>query len=116
MQSVLSATRTILLQFQTPGIIAAIFLRGIVPLFAINAREGNHRANIFLFRCHMLLQPPGCSFRLFLLEDLGDDARADRQTAFADRELRALLQRHRYNQFHFQVHVVARHHHLYPFR
>ena len=37
-----------------------------------------------------------------LAQNLGDDARADGQTAFTDGELRAFFQRHRGNQLDFQ--------------
>src|SRR3972149_2772854 len=51
-----------------------------------------------------------------LLQDLGDDAGPDRQPAFTNGELRALLQRHVRDQLHRQVDAVPRHHHLHPFR
>src|SRR3989304_3241352 len=51
-----------------------------------------------------------------LLQDLGDDAGSDRQPAFTNGELRALLQRHVRDQLHRQVDAVPRHHHLHPFR
>src|SRR3990172_9323000 len=51
-----------------------------------------------------------------LFENLRDDARAHRQAAFANGELRTLLQRHRGDQFHFQIHAVPRHHPLHPLR
>src|SRR4030065_501837 len=49
-----------------------------------------------------------------LIQDFRDNAGADRQPAFTYGELRALLQRHRHDQLHAQVHRVARHHHLHP--
>ena len=51
-----------------------------------------------------------------LFDDLGDDTRTDREAAFTDGELRTLLQRHRDDQFHCQVHIVTRHDHLHTLR
>src|SRR3972149_2901011 len=51
-----------------------------------------------------------------LFRNLGDDAGAHRQAAFPDGEFRPLLQRHRRDQLHRQLHRVPRHHHLHPFR
>src|SRR3990172_6405630 len=53
---------------------------------------------------------------LYLVQDLGDHAGSHRQTTFSDRKLRPLLQRYRHDQLHFQVHIIAWHHHLYSFR
>src|SRR3989304_21239 len=43
-----------------------------------------------------------------LLQDFRDDARAHCQTAFANGELRTLLQRHRGGQCHFHIHPRPR--------
>src|SRR5690606_10211161 len=48
----------------------------------------------------------------YLLDDLGDHARADRTATLADREAQALVHRDRADQRHHHLHVVARHHHL----
>ena len=50
----LTATRTILLQFHATGIVTTIFLGRVIALFTFGARQGNYRADIFL-RCHNLL-------------------------------------------------------------
>src|ERR1051325_9742780 len=47
-----------------------------------------------------------------LLNDLRQRSSADRAAALADSEAQALLHGDRRNQLDFQVHVVARHHHL----
>src|SRR5262245_44114701 len=47
-----------------------------------------------------------------LLDDLGDDAGADRAAALADGEAKLLLHRNRHDQLNRHRHVVARHHHL----
>src|SRR5579859_7469781 len=47
-----------------------------------------------------------------LLRDLGDDAGADGAAALADGEVQALFDRHRLNQLHLHLDVVAGHHHL----
>lgn len=48
-QRVLPAARAELADFHPTGIVPAILLGNIIPLFAFGAREGNHRANIFTF-------------------------------------------------------------------
>src|SRR5690606_25493730 len=50
------------------------------------------------------------------LDDLGHHAGADRAAALADREAQALVHRHRVDQLHRHLHVVARHHHLRALR
>src|SRR3990170_1280 len=57
-----------------------------------------------------------CFAMLLLFQDLCDHTGANGQATFADGKLRPLLQRHRHDQLHFQVYIVARHHHLDPFR
>jgi hypothetical protein len=44
----LTAARAILLQFHPTGIVAPIFLGRVIALFALGARQGYYRANIFL--------------------------------------------------------------------
>src|SRR6185312_13853819 len=51
--------------------------------------------------------------RLGLLDDLGDDAGADRAAALADGKTQTLVHRDRVDQAHHHLHVVARHHHLH---
>src|SRR5919107_1092623 len=51
-------------------------------------------------------------WRPILLSDLGDNPRADRTAALADREAQARVHRDRGDQLDAQIHVVARHHHL----
>src|SRR4029077_12329602 len=49
---------------------------------------------------------------LWLFQDLGDDAGADRAAALADREAQPLVHRDRHEERHLHRHIVARHHHL----
>src|SRR5271157_615285 len=51
-----------------------------------------------------------------LFQYFGDDTGADGQATFAYSKLRSLLQRHRHDQFHRQIDVVPRHHHLHSLR
>src|ERR1039457_364547 len=51
-----------------------------------------------------------------LFDDVGDSAGADGPSAFANRKPQALVHGDGRDQFHFQVHVVPRHHHLRAFR
>src|SRR5581483_7559472 len=60
--------------------------------------------------CPTLLSLPS------LLDDLGDDAGADRAPALADREPEALIHGDRLDQLDLHVCVVARHHHLLALR
>src|ERR1035438_5681638 len=53
---------------------------------------------------------------IFLLNDLGHRTGAHRAAAFANREAQAFVHSDRRDQFHLQLHVVARHHHLRAFR
>jgi len=57
-----------------------------------------------------LLLRHGCT----LLNNFGNDTGTDGEATFPDGELGTLFQRHRHNQFHRQVHIVTRHHHLHP--
>ena len=52
MYCVLSAARTVLLEFQTIRIVAAILLGGVIAFLAVTTLQGDHRANIFLLGCH----------------------------------------------------------------
>jgi hypothetical protein len=67
---VLAAARAVFLQFHPTGIVAPIFLGRVIAFFALSARQGDYRANIFLrghtnllaavMRRSFLLQPnPG---------------------------------------------------------
>src|SRR5260221_7296632 len=47
-----------------------------------------------------------------LIQNLGDDTRADGQTALADGELRAFFQRDGHDQFDHHAHIVTGHDHL----
>src|SRR5579871_5837940 len=49
---------------------------------------------------------------LALVQDLGDDTRADGQATFADSELGAFFERDRHNQFNDHAHIIAGHDHL----
>src|SRR3989442_652039 len=53
---------------------------------------------------------------IVLLQDLGDDARAHRAAALADREAQLLLHRDRRDQLDRHLRVVPGHHHLPPRR
>src|SRR3990172_4391225 len=57
-----------------------------------------------------------CFAMAWLFHDFRDHTGADRQPALPNGELRALLQRHRRDQLHGQLHVVPRHYHLHPLR
>src|SRR5215204_1270511 len=59
--------------------------------------------------------PTTCRPAYLLLRDVGDRSGADRAAAFANRELRALLERDRGDQLHADAGVVARHDHLDAF-
>ena len=100
MQRMLPATRAILLKLQPVRIVASILLRYVIAFFTVIACQDDNRADIFLFRSHATLTT-------LLLDDLGDDTRADGETAFANGELGTLLERHRDDQGHGQVDVVA---------
>jgi len=54
MSRVLPATRTILLQFHATRIVTAIFLGGVVPLFAITTLQRNDRSDIFFLGSHSI--------------------------------------------------------------
>src|SRR3989442_9906628 len=49
-----------------------------------------------------------------IIPDLGDEARAHRAAALADREAQLLLHRDRRDQLDRHLRVVPRHHHLHP--
>lgn len=110
MRRVFLAARAKLTKLKTIRIVTAILLGGVIALFAIAALKRNDRANIFLLGSHSTL--PTFS----LLYNFGDDTGTDGQTTFTNGEFRTLLQSHRHDQLHRQVHIVTRHHHLHTFR
>ena len=91
-----------LLGLQTLGLFLLIFRRRIVALFAVGALQRDDVSHT--------------CFATSLRDDVGNGAGADGAAAFANRESQPLLQRHRRDQLDRQRHVVARHHHLHPFR
>src|SRR5687768_16346185 len=52
----------------------------------------------------------------FLLENFGYNACTDGASTFSDREAETLVHGDRRDQLDLHLHVVARHHHLHPFR
>ena len=88
MKCVLLAARTILLNLHPSRIVAAILFGGVIPFLAFIARQGNYRADIFLFRSHLIL----CSLQNLqadapLRQNLGDHTGANRQTTFTNSKL-----------------------------
>src|SRR5436190_20871544 len=67
-------------------------------------------------RCSSQLSYTPIVRRLASLDDLRDDAGADRAPALADRKPQLLLHRNRHDEFHRHRHVVAGHHHRGAFR
>src|SRR5690606_6284815 len=67
-----------------------------------------------------VITPASTSYAIYavsdLLKNLSHHTRANGQTTFADGELRVLFQRHRDDEFDFQIHIVARHNHFDAFR
>jgi len=110
MRGVFLAARAKLAELETIRIVTTILLGRVITLFAVTALKGNNWTNILLLGSHSIL--PTFS----LLDNFGDDTGTDGQTTFTDGELRTLLQRHRDDQLHRQVHIVTRHHHLHTFR
>jgi hypothetical protein len=51
----LSATRAVLAEFHTIGIVTAILFSGVISLLAVIALKGNDRANILFLRSHSYL-------------------------------------------------------------
>jgi hypothetical protein len=54
MKRVLLTMIAILLQFHPTRIIAPVLFGGVIAILAFTARQGNHRADIFLFGCHFV--------------------------------------------------------------
>jgi hypothetical protein len=50
---VLAATRAVLVEFHPIGIVTAIFLGGVIALFAVIALQRNYRADIFFLGSHL---------------------------------------------------------------
>jgi hypothetical protein len=48
------AALAVLIHFQTPGIIAAVLLRGVIALFTVSASQGDYRSYIFLLGSHLI--------------------------------------------------------------
>src|SRR5258706_2108021 len=110
MHCVLFTTRTKLTKLETIRVITTILLGGVIALFAVITLKRNDWTNIFLLGSHSILP----TFSLF--DNFGDDTGTDGQATFTDGKLRTLLQRHRHDQLHRQVHIITRHHHLHAFR
>ena len=81
MQRMLPAAGTILVEFHPVWIVAAVFLRYVISLFTVIARQDDYRADIFSLRSHAYY----LTFDLF--NDFCNDASADGQAAFTDGEL-----------------------------
>src|SRR5947199_205065 len=79
----------------------------------IKIQKGHKKAeksqNAFCEFCAFLWRIPSSG------HDIGHGSRANRSSAFPDRESQSFLQRHRRDQLNGQVHVIARHDHLHPF-
>src|SRR3990172_4660584 len=114
---VLAAPLAVPRKLQPLRIVLLVFHRSVVPPLADGTRQRHNVASHFLFILQFPPAPPaiGDASRL-LLHDPRDDAGADRAAAFPDGEPQLLLQRHRRDQRHLQVHAVSRHHHLHPRR
>jgi hypothetical protein len=56
MQRVFAAARAVLVEFHPVRIVAAILFRDVIAFLAIVARQRDHRADVFLFRSHELLE------------------------------------------------------------
>ena len=110
MRRMFPATRAKLAELETIRVVTTILLGGVISLFAVIALKCNDWTNILLLGSHAILP----TFSLF--HNFGDDTGADGQATFTDGELRTLLQSHRHDQLHRQVHIITRHHHLHPFR
>jgi hypothetical protein len=48
------AALAVFIHFQTPRIIAAVLLRGVIALFAVTASQGYHWSYIFLLGSHFI--------------------------------------------------------------
>src|SRR3990170_8306005 len=114
---VLAAPLAVPRKLQPLRIVLLVFHRSVVPPLADGTRQRHNVASHFLFILQFPPAPPaiGDASRL-LLHDPRDDAGADRAAALPDGEPQLLLQRHRRDQRHLQVHAVSRHHHLHPRR
>jgi len=64
-------------EFNPPGIVAPIFLGGVIALLAFRAGQGHHRSDVFPSHA--------------LLSNFGDDTGTDSQATLADGELGAFL-------------------------
>src|SRR3990170_2919271 len=114
---VLAAPLAVPRKLQPLRIVLLVFHRRVVPPLADGTRQRHNVASHFLFILQFRPPPPtiGDASRP-LLHDPRDDAGAHRAAALPDGEPQPLLQRHRRDQRHLQVHAVSRHHHLHPRR
>ena len=105
MRLVLAAVRAELLHFKTLS--GRLFVLGVrvVPVLAFLTLERDD------FSWHFTLPRTA-----LLNQNLADGTRAHGAAAFANGEAQTLIHGDRRNQFHNQLHVVARHHHFGPFR
>ena len=72
----LATSAAVFAEFNPPGIVAPIFLGGVIALLAFRAGQGHHWSDVFLHA---------------LLRNFGDDTGTDSQATLADGELGAFL-------------------------
>src|SRR5690349_5100536 len=112
----LAAEAAVLAELDPLRRLLLVLRRAVVPTLALAAREMNDVSHTELRRVWGLATCPSGPESLVpqaLFQNLGDRARADRAAAFANREARALFERHRRNQLPRDRRVVPRHHHLH---
>ncbi len=85
---VFSAASTVFLQFHPVRVIPAIFLRCVIAFLTFSTRKGDDRSDVFLFSSHDYTPAWSSGRNPFnsLRNNLGDDTRANGQTAFANGE------------------------------
>src|SRR5574340_1171098 len=86
----------------------------LLHLQALRLRLLVLRAGVVAILALLALESDDVTHKLF--QNVRNRAGSDRAAAFANREPQPLVHGHRSDQLHFQVHVVARHHHLRAFR
>ena len=96
MHAMHTATRAILLHFQTARVVSAVLNRGVIAFLTLGASQVNDWANNFLFGCHfrvawLPLSSQPRFLHLLLFDNLRNLASTHGQAAFADGEFGTLL-------------------------
>ncbi len=104
MNSMATASRTVLLDLQPLGVIFLILKTCVISFLTLRTRKIDYRSS-FRFLGHFSL-----------LYNLGEYTRPDSVAAFANSKAQTLLEGYRVDKFNSSLDIVPGHYHFYTFR